>query len=97
MNNTEKNPKLGDDVLAESDLYKELGILTKDRDRWEENIPYVSSLLSHESVKIQAKALWLLAEMGLAYPLSVQNTVPAIASFRNSPVRWHDLSSYLRL
>ena len=72
--------------MSESGLYKELGILTNQKDRWEENVPFVSSLLSHESVKIQAKALWLLAEMGLAYPQSVRDTVPAIASFRNSPV-----------
>ena len=71
--------------MNETGLYKELGILTKDKDRWEENIPYVSSLLSHESVKIQAKALWLLAEMGLAYPQPVRDVVPAIAAFRNSP------------
>lgn len=49
--------------LNESELYRELGILTKDRTRWKESIPYVSSLLSHESVKIQAKALWLLGEI----------------------------------
>ena len=36
----------------------------------ESEIPYVSSLLTHESVKIQAKALWLLGEMGLIYPLN---------------------------
>ena len=72
--------------LSESELYKELGILTKDRDRWEESIPYVSSLLTHDSVKIQAKALWLLAEMGFVYPQSVKDTVPAIVSFCNSPV-----------
>ena len=78
--------KPGDDELSESGLYKELGILTNQKDRWEENVPFVSSLLSHESVKIQAKALWLLAEMGLAYPQSVRDAVPSIASFRNSPV-----------
>ena len=78
--------KPGDDELSESGLYKELGILTNQKDRWEENVSFVSSLLSHESVKIQAKALWLLAEMGLAYPQSVRDAVPAIASFRNSPV-----------
>jgi len=72
--------------LTESELYKELGALTKAKDQWEEKIPYVSSLLAHESVKIQAKALWLLAEMGLAYPQPVRNAVPAIASFCNSPV-----------
>lgn len=72
--------------MNESELYKELGILTKEKDKWEESIPYVSSLLNHESVKIQAKALWLLGEMGLEHPLSVRDSVPAVASFRNSSV-----------
>lgn len=71
--------------MNESELYKELGVLTKNKDQWKENIPYVSSLLNHESVKIQAKALWLLGEMGLEYPVSVQETVPVIASFCDSP------------
>ena len=72
--------------MNESELYKELGILTKNRSSWEENIPYVATLLSHESVKIQAKALWLLGEMGLAYTLSVQDAVPQIAAFLDNPV-----------
>jgi HEAT repeat protein len=71
--------------VNESELYKELGTLTKDKERWEASIPYVSSLLTHDSVKIQAKALWLLGEMGLAYPLSVQDVVQDIASFCSSP------------
>ena len=70
--------------MTEAELYKELGALTKEKDRWEESIPYVSSLLNHNSVKIQAKALWLLGEMGLLYPQSVQNAVPTIASFLDS-------------
>ena len=72
--------------MTESELYKELGMLTKDKDRWEESAPFVSSLLAHESVKIQAKALWLIGEIGLAYPRSVHDYVPAIASFLDSPV-----------
>ena len=72
--------------MNESELYQELGILTKAKDRWKESIPYVSSLLNHKSEKIQAKAIWLLGEMGLEYPLAVQDTVPAIASFCDSPV-----------
>ena len=72
--------------MTETDLYKELGMLTKDKGRWKESIPYISSLLTHDSVKIQAKALWLLGEMGLAHPQSVQDTVPAIASFCDSQV-----------
>lgn len=70
--------------MSESELYKELGILTKDKDKWEENIPYVSTLLTHESVKIRAKALWMLGEMGLEYPMKVQETVSIIASFCGS-------------
>ena len=72
--------------MNESERYKELGILTKDREKWEESIPYVYSLLADESVKIQAKALWLLGEMGFAYPQSVQEAVPSIAAFFDSPV-----------
>ena len=71
--------------MTESELYRELGELTKRKDEWETNIPYVSSLLNHETVKIQAKALWLLGEMGLVYPQSVKDTVPAIASLLDSP------------
>lgn len=72
--------------MNETELYKELGILTKNKERWEESVPYVASLLSHKSVKIQAKALWLIGEMGLAYPQSVKDTVPVIASFLDSNV-----------
>ena len=72
--------------MRESELYKELVFLTKDKSLWKENAPRVSSLLTQESVKIQAKTLWLLGEMGFADPLSVQDTVTEIASFRDSPV-----------
>ena len=71
--------------MKEAELYRELGALTRDRARWEESVPYVSSLLDHESVKIRAKALWLLGETGLAHPQSVWEAVPAIASFCGSP------------
>lgn len=72
--------------MTESELYRELGALTKVRDRWEESIPYVSSLLAHESVRIQAKALWLLGEMGLGYPGSVRDALPAVTAFLDSSV-----------
>ena len=70
--------------MNKTELYKELGILTKDKSKWAENIQYVSSLLNHESAKIQAKALWLLGEMGLEYPDSIQDAVPMVASFCDS-------------
>lgn len=69
---------------TEPELYKELGKLTKNKEIWEENIPYVSSLLASDSVKIRAKALWLLGEMGLKYPLAIGEFVPMITSFCSS-------------
>ena len=74
----------GDDGLNETELYQALGALTKDRSKWQESIPYVSSLLRHDSAKIQAKALWLLGEMGLAHPQAIRGAVPAIAAFCDS-------------
>ena len=67
--------------MDEKEIYKELGELTKDKTVWKENIPYVSSLLCHESAKIKAKALWLIGEMGLVFPEDVKNVVPVIASY----------------
>lgn len=70
--------------MTDSELYKSLSVLTKDKEVWEENIPYVESLLSADSVKIKSKALWMLGEMGLAFPSSIKSRVATIASFRNS-------------
>ena len=74
-----------DSRMTETELYKELGALTKDKEKWKESIPHVSFLLAHESIKIKAKALWLLGEMGLVYPQSVREAVPVITSFFGSP------------
>lgn len=70
--------------MTETELYKSLGALTKDKEVWEENIPYVESLLTSESVKIKSKALWMLGEMGLAFPSSIKSRVATIASFLDS-------------
>lgn len=48
--------------MNETELYKELGVLTKNKDKWKESIPYVSSLLICDFVKIKAKALGLLGK-----------------------------------
>lgn len=70
--------------MIDSELYKSLSALTKNKGVWEEQIPYVESLLSADSVKIKSKALWMLGEMGLAFPSSIKNSVDAIASFCDS-------------
>lgn len=70
--------------MTETELYKSLGELTKDKKRWEENIPHIASLLLSESSKIKSKALWLLGEMGLVFPNAIKDHVAAIASFCDS-------------
>lgn len=71
--------------MTETEIYKELGVLTRNKERWEESVPYVASLLEHDSVKIKAKALCLLGEMGLAFPEAIGGSVASIASFIGSP------------
>ena len=70
--------------MTESKLYKNLGTLTKSKDQWEENIPFVASLLASESTKIKAKAFWLLGEMGMKFPIAIKDSVSAIAAFCDS-------------
>lgn len=70
--------------MTEAELYKKLGQLTKNKDEWEQNIPYVAALLEHDSPKIKAKALWLLGEMGLQHSDKISACVPAVAGFLNS-------------
>ncbi len=70
--------------MTEAELYKELGKLARNRELWEESIPCAASLLSSDSVKIKAKALWLLGEMGLAFPALIEEHVPAVASLCGS-------------
>lgn len=71
--------------MTETELYKQLGALTKNRTAWEASIPHVSSLLALDSDRIKAKALWMLGEMGLAFPAKIEEFVPAVASFLGSP------------
>ncbi len=70
--------------LTESELYRELGKLTKEKERWPESVSYLSTLLTHESTKIKAKAIWMLGEIGLVYPHLIQNVVPSIYTFCRS-------------
>ena len=52
---------------TEDEFHRELGAMTKDRNKWKESIPHASSLLNHYSEKNQAKAFWLLDERSFAY------------------------------
>ncbi|MCR4659813.1 MAG: sister chromatid cohesion protein PDS5 [Bacteroidales bacterium] len=70
--------------MTETELYKELGVLTRTKGRWEESIPYVASMLDQSSTKVKAKALWLLGEMGLSFPEAIVDSVPLVAIFLDS-------------
>ena len=76
--------KYKNEELSEAELYRKLGELTKNKDDWEQSIQDVVSLLGSGTPKIQAKALWLLGEMGLKYPCEIACCVPSIAAFLNS-------------
>ena len=67
--------------MTENELYKKLGELTKNKAVWEQSIPEVAAQLKSDSQKIQAKALWLLGEMGLQYPGKIGEWLPGIYDF----------------
>ncbi len=63
-------------------ILKKLREITKDKDHWSETIDYVGEKLDEEySVEVRAKALWLLGEMGLNYPVQVKQYVEDIADY----------------
>ena len=70
--------------MNDKELYRELGTLTKKKEDWKANIAYVGALLENPSLKITAKALWLLGEMGLQYPEETAPYTEKIASFLDS-------------
>lgn len=63
-------------------ILKKLREITKDKNHWSETIDYVGEKLDEEySVEVREKALWLLGEMGLNYPVQVKQYVEDIADY----------------
>ena len=71
-------------LMTDNELYRSIGALTKRKEDWKESIPNVASLLDNQSLKITAKALWLLGEMGMNYPEEILPCISQIASFLDS-------------
>lgn len=69
---------------TEPKLYRVMSRLTRDKSQWKENLPNVAALLKNHSLKIIAKALWLLGEMGLRHPHEIASYVEEIAGFIQS-------------
>ena len=59
-------------------------MLTKDKAAWAASVSEVAEALKHTSIKVKAKALWLLGEMGLLHPDKVSVHVETIAGFTAS-------------
>ena len=63
-------------------ILSELRAITKDKMNWRTAIDDVVAKFSGQySTDVKAKALWLLGEMGLQYPLSVQPYIEQIAGY----------------
>ena len=73
---------------AEKEFLDKLKLLTKSKEKWEVAIDDVAKGLSEKySSAVTAKVLWLLGEIGLKYPLRVQEYIGKIANYleNNNP------------
>lgn len=69
-------------LTNEREILEELRKLTKKKEEWQTSIKDVAVMLEDiYSSNVKAKALWLLGEMGLKYPLQVQGYIDKIASY----------------
>ena len=72
------------DKASENELYKQISSIYEDKTIWLENIGFISQALYCDSVRIQAKALWVLGEIGLVYSEQIAAHVAEIADFQKS-------------
>ena len=71
--------------MYDEDILKKLRKITKNKDCWKYNIDFVANYLNKDySVAVQAKALWLLGEMGLKHPGGIEMYVECIVSYFGS-------------
>lgn len=66
----------------DKEILKQLRDIQKDQKNWKNNIDDVAVRLNgNYSADVKAKALWVLGEMGLRYPQSVESYVEDIAGY----------------
>lgn len=67
---------------SDKEILKELREITKDKENWKARIDFVGEKISEDhSVEVKAKALWILGEMGLRYPLEVKGYINDISDY----------------
>ena len=68
--------------INDKEILKELSDITKNKESWKANIDNVAVKLNKNfSIAIKAKALWILGEMGLKYPIEIEGYIGDIASY----------------
>ena len=66
----------------EKEILKELRNIQKDKENWENNINLIADKLNENySQNVNAKALWILGEMGLKYPSKVETYIESIVKY----------------
>lgn len=68
--------------MNEKAVLNKLKDLTGNKEEWKTNIDNVAEKLNENySITVKAKALWLLGEMGLKYPMEIECHVEDIVSY----------------
>ena len=68
--------------MNEKAVLNKLKDLTRNKEEWKTNIDNVAEKLNENySIAVKAKALWLLGEMGLKYPMEMECHVEDIVSY----------------
>ena len=66
----------------DEEILKELKEITRNREGWKSNMDYVAAKLNeNHSIAVNAKALWILGEMGLKYPVEMEPFIKDIADY----------------
>ena len=66
----------------DNEILDELRNIQKDKNNWKNNIDFVADKLNKNySVKVKAKALWVIGKMGLIYPGEVKEYIDNIAAY----------------
>ena len=73
---------MGGEMSEDEKTLKELRQITKDKECWKSHIDDVAAILKEDnSIALNAKALWLLGEMGLKHPLQIKPYIGNIAVY----------------
>ena len=63
-------------------ILEELKDITRNKKDWKSNIDDVAAKLNKNySIAVNAKALWLLGEMGLKYPMEIEHHIKDIIPY----------------